>query len=123
MFSLGVILFIIVQGIFPFKEARREEYFYSLLLSGQIDTYFSKVNGTGLSAGFKNLILSLFAYDPEKRMTLEQLKANPWMNDPSFDYEATRNAILSQLSMKQAQAQPQPPQQKPVKVKRSKVMM
>ena len=28
MFSIGVILFIIVQGIFPFKEARKEEYFY-----------------------------------------------------------------------------------------------
>lgn len=65
MFSLGVILFIIVQGIFPFKEARKEEYFYSLLLSGQIDTYFAKVNGTGLSAGFKSLILNLFSYDGE----------------------------------------------------------
>jgi len=32
MFSIGVILFIIVQGIFPFKEARKKEYFYNLLL-------------------------------------------------------------------------------------------
>jgi len=40
LFSLGVILFIIVQGIFPFKEARKEEYFYSLLLNGRIDHYF-----------------------------------------------------------------------------------
>lgn len=31
MFSFGVILFIIVHGIFPFKEARTEEYFYNLL--------------------------------------------------------------------------------------------
>jgi serine/threonine protein kinase len=34
MFSFGVILFIIVQGIFPFKEARTDEYFYNLILSG-----------------------------------------------------------------------------------------
>lgn len=33
VFSLGVILFILVQGIFPFKEARKEEYFYALLQS------------------------------------------------------------------------------------------
>ena len=65
MFSLGVILFIIVQGIFPFKEARKEEYFYSLLLQGKIDTYFTKVNGTSLSADFKNLIISLFSYESE----------------------------------------------------------
>lgn len=45
LFSFGVILFIIVQGIFPFKEARTEEYFYNLLKQGQYDTYFTKVNG------------------------------------------------------------------------------
>jgi len=45
LFSFGVILFIIVQGIFPFKEARPEEYFYNLLLTGQNDIYFNKVGG------------------------------------------------------------------------------
>lgn len=70
MFSMGVILFIIVQGIFPFKEARKEEYFYNLLLTGQVDTYFTKVNGHGLSADFKNLILQFFSYDGDKRPTL-----------------------------------------------------
>ena len=28
IFSTGVILFIIVVGIFPFKEAKRDEYYY-----------------------------------------------------------------------------------------------
>merc|ERR1712045_937811 len=90
MFSIGVILFIIVQGIFPFKEARKEEYFYNLLCEGQIDTYFQKVNGTDLSQDFKDLILGLFSYDPEHRMTLEQVRNHPWLNSESFDYEATR---------------------------------
>jgi serine/threonine protein kinase len=31
LFSFGVILFILVHGIFPFKEARPEEYFYNLI--------------------------------------------------------------------------------------------
>jgi serine/threonine protein kinase len=30
IFSVGVILFIVVQGIFPFKEAKKEEYFYKI---------------------------------------------------------------------------------------------
>merc|ERR1719287_422058 len=34
IFSTGVILFIIVQGIFPFKEAKKDEYFYNLILTG-----------------------------------------------------------------------------------------
>lgn len=42
IFSVGVILFILVQGIFPFKEARKEEYFYNLILSGKLDQYWHK---------------------------------------------------------------------------------
>jgi len=80
LFSIGVILFIIVQGIFPFKEARKEEYFYGLLLKGDFQTYFTKVNGHGLTDEFKHLVLSMFSYDPESRPTLQDLKAHPWMN-------------------------------------------
>ena len=71
LFSLSVILFIIVQGIFPFKEARREEYFYGLLMNGRIDYYWSKVNGSVLSSAFKDLILKLFSYDGDQRPTIE----------------------------------------------------
>jgi serine/threonine protein kinase len=71
MFSMGVILFIIVQGIFPFKEARTEEYFYNLIVSGQTEHYFKKVNGDNLSAEFKDLILAFFSHDAEKRPTID----------------------------------------------------
>lgn len=104
MFSIGVILFIIVQGIFPFKEARKEEYFYKLLLDGKIDTYFQKVNGTGLSDDFKDLILRFFAYNGEERPTVEQIRAHPWMNSNNFDFEATRLNLLQTLATKQAAA-------------------
>merc|ERR1712017_18444 len=87
LFSIGVIVFIIVQGIFPFKEARKEEYFYNLLLTGQIETYFQKVNGTGLSADFKDMILKLFSYNGKDRYTIEELKSHPWLNSPSFNKE------------------------------------
>jgi len=119
MFSIGVILFIIVQGIFPFKEARKEEYFYNLLLQGKIDTYFTKVNGTGLSDDFKDLILRFFSYDGNMRPTIEQIRAHPWMQSATFDYEATRTNLLTSLAEKQANAQPaQQPPSKPVKVSR-----
>jgi serine/threonine protein kinase len=45
MFSTGVILFIMVQGIFPFKEAKKDEFFYNLILTGKLDQYWSKVGG------------------------------------------------------------------------------
>ena len=53
------------------------------------------MNGTGLSEDFKNLILGLFSYDPETRLTLEQVKAHPWMQSETFNFEATRSTMLS----------------------------
>lgn len=105
MFSVGVILFIIVQGIFPFKEARKEEYFYNLLLTGQYELYFNKVNGEGLSSEFKDLILALFSYDGDKRPTIEQLKNHPWVTKPSFNYEATRQTLLTSFRSTQAKSE------------------
>lgn len=111
LFSVGVIIFIIVQGIFPFKEARKEEYFYNLLLTGQIETYFEKVNGQGLSADFKDMILKLFSYNGSDRYTVDQLKAHPWLNKPGFNMEQTRTTLLTELHARQQAAKPAPFQQ------------
>lgn len=43
IFSIGVVLFIMVQGIYPFNEAKKEDYFYKLILKGDLETYWSKV--------------------------------------------------------------------------------
>lgn len=90
VFSFGVILFIIVQGIFPFKEARTDEYFYNLILTGQHNLYWSKTNASHLSADFKNLIIALFSRDGANRLTIDQIRQHPWLNKPGFDMEATR---------------------------------
>ena len=71
MFSIGVILFIIVQGIFPFNEARTQDYHYKFLLNNQSEQYFHKTNGSRLSDDFKDLILRFFSFDPETRVTLD----------------------------------------------------
>merc|ERR1712187_189891 len=117
LFSFGVILFIIVQGIFPFKEARQEEYFYNLLMTGQLDLYFQKTNATGLSAEFKDLILALFQFDGSKRPTVNQIRQHPWLNKPGFNAEASRANLISQYASKQ-QPKEDRPMSKPVKVSR-----
>lgn len=96
IFSTAVILFIIVQGIFPFKEAKKEEYFYNLLLTGQVDYYWKKVGGQSLSPDFKDLVLKMFSFEGHKRPTLDEIKNHPWMKKP-FSVKLTRQSLMEKL--------------------------
>ena len=102
IFSTGVILFIIVQGIFPFKEAKKDEYFYNLIMNEKLDTYWKKVGGQNLSNEFKDLILRIFSFDGSKRPTIAELKAHPWVNKP-FSVKMTRASIMERLQEKRSQ--------------------
>ncbi len=97
MFSTAVILFIIVQGIFPFKEAKKDEYFYSLLLKGDFATYWKKTGGENLSDEFKDLIIKMFSYDGNSRPTTAQIRDHPWMKE-KCEIEKTRSEILNSLT-------------------------
>jgi len=96
IFSTSVILFIIVQGIFPFKEAKKDEYFYNLLLQGKVDHYWKKVGGSTLSPEFKDLILKCFSYDGKMRPTLDEIRKHPWMTK-QFSTKLARQDILETL--------------------------
>jgi len=89
MFSVGVILFIMVQGIFPFSEARTDEYFYRLLIDGDLETYWNKTGGENLSNEFKDLIVKMLNYNPDMRPTVDELVNHPWMKQ-QFDIKKSK---------------------------------
>lgn len=82
MFSVGVILFIIVMGIFPFQEARSDDYYYKLLMAGKKEKYWKKTGGDDLSIEFKDLIERMVNHDPSKRPSVKELLEHPWMQIP-----------------------------------------
>merc|ERR1712070_795487 len=98
MFSTGVILFIIVQGIFPFKEAKKDEYFYNLILSGNLDTYWKKTGAGELSPEFKDLIIKMFSYNGNERPTIAQIREHPWMSGEKPNTEKIRSDIIEELA-------------------------
>jgi len=79
IFSTGVILFIIVLGNFPFREANKEEYFYKMIYNGKLNAYWKKCGGTNLSEEFKDLIIKMFSHDGRFRPTIDEIKNHPWM--------------------------------------------
>lgn len=103
MFSTGVILFIIVQGIFPFKEAKKDEYFYNLLLQGDYNTYWKKTGGQNLSNDFKDLILKMFSYNGKDRPTVAEIRAHPWMQ-AGVDMKQVRHDLLNEVAEKRTQS-------------------
>ena len=65
-------MFIVVRGLFPFTEAREKDYWYKLIRSNQLETYFSKIDKNNtLSDSFRNLIISMFAEEGDERPTIE----------------------------------------------------
>ena len=64
VFSTGVVLWIIVHGIYPFQEAKKDDYYYKLMCTGQLAAYWKKTNSENLSDDFKALILKMLSHDP-----------------------------------------------------------
>ena len=65
IFSLGVILFIMAQGTFPFNEATSQDYFYKYMIQGKHDKYFKKTGSSGLSDDLKELLIQMLSFDPK----------------------------------------------------------
>jgi serine/threonine protein kinase len=65
IFSFGVILFVIVHGIFPFSEARQDEAYYKYIYQENSRKYWRKTGGEDLSEEFQDLMMKMIAYDPK----------------------------------------------------------
>ena len=86
IFSIGVIIFLIVQGNFPFNLSDADsDYYFSLLCKGKLDLYWEETKADRLSDNFKDLMQKIFSVDPDKRPTLEQIMEHPWMNETEID--------------------------------------
>lgn len=79
VFALGVVLFVIVQGTFPFQEAISTDYYYDLLMRGKLEKYIQSTHIENLSDDFKELMTRIFSHDPSKRPTVKEIIDHPWM--------------------------------------------
>ena len=96
IFSCGVTLFVMVCGFQPLKVAdpltddnylcfARKTYVDIWKEYEQILKRYSAKNG--LSDEFKDLINGIFAYQPEDRLTIEQIKAHAWYKGDVLEHE------------------------------------
>lgn len=82
LFSLGVILFLLVKGTFPFLNADEEDFYYSKIIAGDVDAYFAWVDKDNtLSAEFRDLTWRLFCPQGGERPSLSEIRKHPWLNE------------------------------------------
>ena len=83
LFASAIILFIMFTGTPPFSKATPMDPYYRLLINEKYETFWnahsrSKPTKDFFSESFKDFMQRALAFDPEKRLNLEQVKAHPW---------------------------------------------
>ena len=91
IFSLGVLLFVIKVGKFPFNLSIYNDKRYRLIMSKNYELYWDGFKKDNLSEEFKDLINHLICYDPSERLSLDEILRHPWIRKNSNYVENNDN--------------------------------
>ena len=80
IFSLGVFLYVLVIGKFPFENAHFSDTNYMYFINKDYDKFWNKCK-INISSEFKDLINHIFCYEPDKRLSILEIKNHQWMNN------------------------------------------
>ena len=105
LFSMGVLLFIMVQGKFPHGTKILKDKYYAMIKNKNYVEYFKAVDGSHLSSNFKGLIMSLLAFNPAERPSIAQIRKSAFLCDKSYDEEHTRQHLMNEVHKVMAKKQ------------------
>ena len=80
IFALGVILFNLVTGIYPFNEAKITDKVYRLIMLKKYKLFWEQLTQVkGVSEDFKKLYVKMIAFKPVERPSIEKILDNDWI--------------------------------------------
>jgi serine/threonine protein kinase len=98
IFASGVLLYIMVIGRIPFKTAESTDHSYRMFVNANSifwkDEKFKNVKHN-LSDNFKDLINRIFEPDPDKRISLKDIKNHPFLKISQIDDELVYNYMYN----------------------------
>ena len=94
IFSLGVLLFVLTVGRFPFERSCYFDRKYRLIMMKKYDDYWSYYHQYNLSDEFKDLMNHIFCYDPSERLTIEEILDHRWIKMYTNENELNNNNII-----------------------------
>ena len=102
IFSLGVVLFVLVMGFYPFDKPNITDSRYKFISKKDFQGFWKKCeqkkyfsnnninnnnNTCGVSPEFKDLFEKMIVPKPEERINISQIKKHPWLHDLTILYE------------------------------------
>ena len=78
IFSLGVLLFVITIGDFPFHKASFSDDRYRYIIKKNYSRFWEHCYDIEISEEFKDLINNLICITPSQRFNIEQILEHPW---------------------------------------------
>ena len=79
IFSLGVLLFVITIGNFPFDTSTYSDDKYKFIIKGRYNQFWEFFNHIKISDEFKDLINNLINLTPNKRLSTDEILKHPWL--------------------------------------------
>ena len=111
IFSLGQLLFNLVNQIFGFQSAREDDQHYTLIRQQNYAEYwnspaFAQLN---LSNNFKNLFVRMVAFNPNERPTIDEILNDEWMQEinnlNAVQIDNLENEVRNEFHNREAQIQ------------------
>ena len=85
IFSLGVTLFVLVTGIFPFKLALPNDIFYQYIAKGDYIEFWKRKSFLNLSPSFMQLFNNMIAFDFTQRPSISEIRQSNWMKEINWE--------------------------------------
>jgi len=79
IFSLGVLLFAITIGDFPFHKASFSDDRYRFIIKKNYERFWEYFNDIEISEEFQDLINNLICITPSQRLNIKQILEHPWL--------------------------------------------
>ena len=93
IFSLGVVLFLLVNSKYGFDKSKKTDKYYGLIVEKKYDEYWKKLKLENLSDDFKNLYLKMVAFEPGERPTFDEILNSAWLKEVSNLSQDEENKI------------------------------
>ena len=95
IFSLGIVLFLLVMGFYPFEKPNYTDNKYKLIMKKDFNGFWKKCekilgeNNCNISLEFKNLFEKMVCYKAKERISINEIKNHPWF----FELTGKNNII------------------------------